>query len=1359
MGEAVGYIRLNVEDFNKNAKAVNSAVKEIETQLKGLDKVCSAVAKAAAAAFTALSVAATAAFKSAISTGAQFESAMSQVGATMGMTVEDISSTTGEFQQLKEAAMEAGATTKFSATQSAEALNYLALAGYDASESISALPTVLDLAAAGDMDLALASDMLTDSVSALGLGLDDMAFFAGQMAKTAQSSNTSVEQLGNAILQIGGTAKSLAGGVTELDTALGILANNGIKSAEAGTALRQIILNLTAPTDKAREYMEELGLSIKDAAGNVRPLNDIFRDLDEILQSKGITGTADMTEALANIFDARQLKSANALLANYGDTWDELYYKIENAEGAASTMAEVMSTNLTGAMTTFKSALEGVAISFSEAFTGKLTEAVNAATGNMRQFNEVIQSPETQIALTNIANAISEAIVKLSEIAVDVIPKVIDGISYLIENFDTIKTIISGVVIVAAGLSTAFTGIKILLAAVAAQALLTSTAFAGMVAAITPIAAPLMAVGSAIAFVAVSTAKEKAELQENVKILEEQNTEMYLVCDAAEDLEKSYSNVSEEIENMYHQNDEQINSMRDALDVLNNNVTVNGQLKGSEEEVKKALEEINKIIPINTELQDGQIQGYADLTEQANLYCTALERQAKLQAAQAGLTAATDAYNEAAEKRVDLQNQMLELTEKDKQAQEWLKRSQTELNYFNLQATNEAKKYGMSQNEWIKANAEATRNELNAVTDAYNANNIVFNQAEDDLKKYKDEVITTKNDIATASNEAFLASYGETNDAAGWQRAIAKKEAEERVELTKQNAEERKEVEIANQEDLDAKLDELERQRNLGIIDNDKDYHDQRLKLYEDYEGEKTLIYSQGYKKERDWQDTYNEQQKKAAEDAAEEQKKQREAAQKEAEKQAAERKKQREKETRDLIASYDKRKEIDKNYSDVMYINDLFRVLQTVDKESDLYKELYEKITDFNRERLEQSVQDEYDAIKDRKKLNKDYTDEQYLADLQAFADKLDKESDLYKEVAAEIIKVSDDIAEKQQEAADKSFEAWESGLNDIMDAAEKEYDSIMSKQNDLEDMLNGQIDLFELVTKKAYNSATGLWEDVESEQLSKEYLDKQYNDIVDFEKKLQSLKDRGISDSLMSKILSMSPEDQKKIADQLGNMSDSSLAEYDKSYNRLLTKNKEFAAQFYSDELDTFKQSFGDEVADYFLKLPEDAKKAGKDTVKAFVDGVQESDIPDFIKDTIGMEWGKNERLFSNEGTLAGNAFFNSFAASITGIKGLLSNLISIPETQSKLNELMRSMHTPVPSTAYSSAFDPNNVKHVEFVNNAEVFGSSLTKEDLIEAIQFAMPDGDIILNVAGEAFASVSRKALNRSAVGAGDMGLQT
>ena len=215
-----------------------------------------------------------------IAVGSGYEASMSQVAATMGIT-----SAAKEFELLSAAAKEAGNSTKFSAAESSMALNYLALAGYDAEKSIAALPTVLNVAAAGGIDLASASDMITDAMSALGLETSQMSTFADQLAVTSQKSNTSVSQLGEAILTVGGTAKTLSGGVTEMNTALGILADNGIKGSEGGTMLRNVILSLSAPTSTAAEALDNLGVTAFDATGAMRPLQDTFADLDTALST------------------------------------------------------------------------------------------------------------------------------------------------------------------------------------------------------------------------------------------------------------------------------------------------------------------------------------------------------------------------------------------------------------------------------------------------------------------------------------------------------------------------------------------------------------------------------------------------------------------------------------------------------------------------------------------------------------------------------------------------------------------------------------------------------------------------------------------------------------------------------------------------------------------------------------------------------------------------------------------------------------------------------------------------------------------------------------------------------------------
>ena len=280
-----------------------------------------AAAKVGAAAIGAASAAATAFAKSSVDVGMTFDNSMAQVAATMGTTVNEI-------QELRDYALEMGSKTAFSASQAADALNYMALAGYDAETSMEMLPNVLNLAAAGGIDLAYASDMITDSQSALGLSLDETAELVDKMAAASSKSNTSVAQLGEAFLTVGGTAKSLAGGTTELSTVLGILADNGVKGAEGGTALRNIILSLSAPTDTAAKAMQGLGLEVFDAAGDLRPMEEIFEDLNGALEDMT---EGEKTQALNKIFNKVDLKSVNALLATSSDRWYELGDAIDNS--------------------------------------------------------------------------------------------------------------------------------------------------------------------------------------------------------------------------------------------------------------------------------------------------------------------------------------------------------------------------------------------------------------------------------------------------------------------------------------------------------------------------------------------------------------------------------------------------------------------------------------------------------------------------------------------------------------------------------------------------------------------------------------------------------------------------------------------------------------------------------------------------------------------------------------------------------------------------------------------------------------------------------------------------------------------
>ena len=363
---------------------------------KGFGKIIGGAAVAGTAAVSAFA-------KSAINAGSSFDESMSQVAATMGTTVDKIS-------ELRDFAQEMGSTTAFSASEAADALNYMALAGYDAETSMKMLPNVLNLAAAGGIELAQASDMITDASSALGLSLDDTAKMVDQMATASSKSNTSVEQLGQAILTVGGTAKSLKGGTTELATALGILADNGTKGAEGGTALRNVLLGIQS--DKFEKTFGDLGVSAYDAEGNLRDLKDVFIDMNAAME--GMTDK-EKTDIISSTFNKVDLKNVNALLDTSVERWDELSAAIDNAEGAAGAMAETQLDNLAGDITLFKSALEGAQIAISDKLTPTLREFVSFGAEGLGQLTQAFNEGGLDGAMDALGRLLADGLNMLIE--------------------------------------------------------------------------------------------------------------------------------------------------------------------------------------------------------------------------------------------------------------------------------------------------------------------------------------------------------------------------------------------------------------------------------------------------------------------------------------------------------------------------------------------------------------------------------------------------------------------------------------------------------------------------------------------------------------------------------------------------------------------------------------------------------------------------------------------------------------------------------------------------------------------------------------------------------------------------------
>lgn len=450
----------STEDFSDELDDAADTADDAGGRFEKLGSIAKGIGIALAAAVVAIGAAVAGAagkINDGVNVYEEFEDSMLQVAATMGITQEEIANGSEAYEKLTNAAKEAGASTRYSASEAGEALNYLALAGYDADKAVETLPKVLNLAAAGGMELATTSDLVTDAMSALQMETDDLDTFIDQMAKTSQKSNTSVQQLGEAILVCAGTATSTGQELTTLNTSLGVLADNGIKGAEGGTKLRNVMLSLSAPTDKAAAQLNSLGVSVYDAEGNMRQLDEIMADLNASL---GDLSQDERTNAINNIFNKTDLNAVNALLASTTGRFDELSAQIDDCAGAAADMAGTMEAGLAGTTRSFESAMEGMQIEVGSIFADFKQTLMSDSIEVIRNFTNNLR--EAGGDWGKIGEAIGQALSEIVMMVGNYLPQIVDmGMqiiqtlgSALMDNLDVlieaatsiIMTLLNGVV-------------------------------------------------------------------------------------------------------------------------------------------------------------------------------------------------------------------------------------------------------------------------------------------------------------------------------------------------------------------------------------------------------------------------------------------------------------------------------------------------------------------------------------------------------------------------------------------------------------------------------------------------------------------------------------------------------------------------------------------------------------------------------------------------------------------------------------------------------------------------------------------------------------------------------------------------
>ena len=469
VGSAVGYLDLDISKFLANLNQANAEAqaktKTLENTLgDGLQTVGNKISGAGKTLTLGLTAPILGAGAAAVKTTADFDKSMSQVKAVSGATGED-------FDALRNKAREMGATTKFSASDAADAMNYMAMAGWKTNEMLGGISGIMDLAAASGEDLATTSDIVTDALTAFGKSAEDSGRLADVMAAASSNANTNVSMLGESFKYVAPLAGAMKYSMEDTSIALGLMANAGIKASQGGTSLRTVLTNMAQPTDEVAKAMDYLGISLQNEDGSMKSLREVMVDLRngfgdlKMSQEEFEEGIGALDTALANgeitqeeynaqvedwinktftAEDALKAQTAAALAGKTGlsgllaivnaseEDFNKLANAVDNSEGAAHDMAETMQDNLAGQLEIIKSGLQELAISFGDIMMPAI-----------RNFAKFVQNLVDR--LNNLDEGQKRIIMRVALVIAAVGPLlmviggVMSGVAGLIKNFYTIS--------------------------------------------------------------------------------------------------------------------------------------------------------------------------------------------------------------------------------------------------------------------------------------------------------------------------------------------------------------------------------------------------------------------------------------------------------------------------------------------------------------------------------------------------------------------------------------------------------------------------------------------------------------------------------------------------------------------------------------------------------------------------------------------------------------------------------------------------------------------------------------------------------------------------------------------------------
>lgn len=631
MGTAIAYLELDTSKFSKgfisaynDLKVFGDKSATAEQKLKG---AASAMGTVGGIMTKSVTVPLLGAGAASVKMASNFEQGMAEVKAISGATGE-------EFDKLTDKALEMGNKTKFSATDSADAFKYMAMAGWDASQMMDGIAGIMDLAAASGEDLAKTSDIVTDALTAFGLQASDSAHFADVLAQASSKSNTNVGLMGETFKYVAPVAGALGYSIEDTAVAIGLMANSGIKGSQAGTALRSTITRLAKPVGEAKDAVEELGISITDADGTMKPLSQTMVELRE--KFAGLT-EEQKAQYAAMLAGQEGMSGLLAIVNASQEDFQKLTHEINNADGATEKMSDTMMNTLKGSLTLLKSNLETAGITIG-----------NRLSPYIRKLAENISSLVTKF--NSLSDAQLDSIVKWGGILVAIGPVLKVGSKLT----STITSIGSGVVKTGNMLYSFRAALKYASAGMSDMAMKTSGLYrgltsvgSGLMSLANPITVTIALVGALAAATYLKIKADKEQVEELSKLSEENQK----LVDSINAQKEAYDGIAEHREQTISSLDAEATRINNLYSELTTLVDANGRVQeGNEERVNYILGELSNALGQEITLTDGVINGYSELR-------TTVQETMKMQKAYALQQALQEDYAEAVKNKVDAQKQ------------------------------------------------------------------------------------------------------------------------------------------------------------------------------------------------------------------------------------------------------------------------------------------------------------------------------------------------------------------------------------------------------------------------------------------------------------------------------------------------------------------------------------------------------------------------------------------------------------------------------------------------------------------------------------------------------------------------------